>query len=501
MCQIKSFVLCQNIVIQFGDELISSMGTYSGIYGLSNNLTISGRVVYVAQQLGRGMFAYCEEETAWVFVALALGESPDQVNPCIKWKAMSRVTETYDITTLETGWVVRRNQRVDDGIHFEHFDLFCVDCDANNKKRQCSGSGLCVENVCVCDEGSYGVTCQHNEPCQNVEIDSSSQMKWPAIYNVLHDEDGKQVEVYQRPVYISETPNRTFFVILFIGSRWIITRSENHFSLNYEPTVEKLVDYFKSEFHGNSSGYVVDFISEPVYINTILDTPSPVDLNWYYPKAVDNKRPDPQYPLTRVPRCVSCNELDYPCHNKGDCMNGKCSCRFGTFGSVVSAFPRNVAIICSSNVLFYGSDLFFILAFLVFQCQIDSICTSLSVEFKNKLEDKMLPKRGGLYDLKGGINSTFNERPVYIREKGKGMIAYCSEIKAWTVTYWKNDDDINAIGPCSNWTAKSGASYSYDVLNVEKWFERKNTTHTIAILPTLFIYECNDEWRKNKAKY
>ena len=343
VCQIKSFVLCQSIVVQFGDELISSMGTFSGVYDMSNR-TISGRVVYVAQQHKHAMFAYCEEETAWVFVTLPPGDSHHHVNPCTEWKAMSRITETYDITTLETGWVVRRNQRADDGIPFERFQLFCVDCGRNKKKRQCSGSGHCEGNYCVCDEGSYGVTCQHYEPCQNVELDSSRQMKQPANYDVLRGEDNKQVEVYQRPVYISMAANQTFLIILFIGSRWVITRSENYPSLNYRPTTNELAKYFKNSFHGNYSKYEIEFVSEPVFINSILDTPSPVDLNWYYPKAIDNMRPDLQSSLTRVPRCASCNSLDYPCFNKGLCRNGKCVCRSGTFGSVVSTVVHNILI-------------------------------------------------------------------------------------------------------------------------------------------------------------
>uniref|UniRef100_A0A7S4INK8 EGF-like domain-containing protein n=1 Tax=Odontella aurita TaxID=265563 RepID=A0A7S4INK8_9STRA len=466
LCQIKNFILCRSIAVQFGDELISFLPAFSGVYDMVEGYSIAGRSVYVARRLGGAMFAYCEQETAWTFTLLTPGERTlKQADPCKDWRAMSKMTETYDIPSLQDGWTVRRNTRADEGVPFMFFQLECVDCDRTIRKnrRPCSSAGQCVENSCVCDEGNYGITCQLYGPCPVLEVDSSRQVKWPSRYDLLRHGDGTDVKVYERPVYVSDTTASVFYIIIFSGRRWIITRSDTHATLDGGDgtTRAELARYLADDFHGYYSNYTVEFLSESVQINTNMDTASPVDLNWYEPKQFDNKRPDFQYPLERSPNCAFCNQLDYPCYNKGVCTNGKCACRYGTFGNL---------------------------------CQVDSACISLSVEFGPTLLPP-LPSLGGDYTLKGGADNTYGDRPVYLSPGGKAMLAYCEPERRWTFTHWAESRDSNPLGPCGNWTARSGPTYTYDITETTKWQRKRNATSVVALLPASFSYACSDERR------
>jgi len=462
LCQVNSFVLCRSIWLQFGDELISFLPSFSGRYDLIER-TIAGRSVYVARRLKGGMFAYCKEEMAWTLTLLPPGSkvSARDADPCSDWKVISTPTETYDITTLTTGWSVRRTGDAKEGVPLAYFMLTCADCGRNKKRDPCNGAGQCISNTCVCDEGKYGLMCAMNEPCPVVELDSSTEFKWPARFEVFRQDDGRDIQVYFRPVYISNMTDSTFFLIIFTGRRWTISRFDKHFDSNAN-TRAALARYLTDEFHGYYSNFTVEMISEPIEINTNMDVASPVDLNWYLPKLFDNKRVDLQEPLNTSPRCAYCNNLDHPCYNRGVCTDGVCACPRGTFGTL---------------------------------CHVDSVCSSISLEFGASLPAP-LPSLSGVYSLAGGGSDTISDRPFYVSETGFAMVAYCEADVAWTFSYQGAGGSENLSNPCDGWVARSGPSYTYDVTETSKWHIQRNETTRLALSVALFSYACNDERRR-----
>mmetsp|Transcript_56858 Transcript_56858/g.169718 ORF Transcript_56858/g.169718 Transcript_56858/m.169718 type:complete len:854 (+) Transcript_56858:1622-4183(+) len=464
LCQVNSFVLCRSISVSFGDELVSTLPSLGGAYDLSNR-NVAGRSVYVARRRGGAMFAYCDDEGAWTLTLLPPGSGRSflDADPCSNWKAMSAKTETYDITTLVTGWSVRRALSVDVGVPLTFFQMSCVDCDRNKKRTPCSGAGRCVDHGCICDEDKFGLACNLREPCLKLEMDSSVEFKWPAEYNLFND-DRKDVKLYDRPVYISEEVDSSYFLIVFTGRRWVISRLETDTNAIVSSKIE-LTRYLREEFHGYYSNYTVELISEAVQADTNMDIASPVDLSWFLPKLFDNKRPDLQAPVKSSPRCAFCDHLDHPCYNKGACADGVCSCPVGTFGTL---------------------------------CQVDSVCTSLSLEFGSSLTPPM-PSLSGAYNINGGGGQNVEGgRPFYISEAGNAMLAYCRKDAIWTFKHLEEGGAKNLSDPCSEWTARSAPSYTYDIIETSKWQIRHNDSSVVGMSRAIFSYACNDQRRKTR---
>lgn len=92
--------LSQSLRVQFGDDYAPFLPLFSGVYLQAKGLVIDGRVVYLEQEGGLGMFPYCEKETAWTF-------SIDALDSC-NWLAKSPETHSFDIaSTTPSEWVVK----------------------------------------------------------------------------------------------------------------------------------------------------------------------------------------------------------------------------------------------------------------------------------------------------------------------------------------------------------------------------------------------------------
>ena len=192
-------------------------------------------------------------------------------------------------------------------------------------------------------------------------------------------------------------------------------------------------------------------MSEPVDINTLTDTASPVSLRWFGTKAYDNKQANPNQPLEAILLCSSCDNLDYRCYNGGNCNNGSCECLFGTYGRQCQVYP-----VCESFSAQLGTEL-------------GTILNDFS-ELSSFLSDF-----SGVYCAVSGeafasSRSFETYRPVYVlRKKGKyAMFAYCEIERSWTLSSFLKSDGRDQ-NPCGKWIAKSVSTHSYDIKSVARW--------------------------------
>jgi len=241
--------------------------------------------------------------------------------------------------------------------------LQCYDC-SNTLDDFCApGQGTCVANRCVCNDGWYGLRCEFRQPCEALEVTTSagflSARDWSDQFNeTLRFKNGQQVSVYNRPVYINKD-FREFDLIVFTGWRWIMLYSALLFDRKENPDIfspsnltrEDLANYFQNEFHANYAKYYVGFISEPVNVDTRLDTAAPTQVRWYSPEARQQFVSSDTWPSGLVAAnlqsdveaglfCSICNNETNPCDNGGIChASGKCECVSGNTGTLCEVYP------------------------------------------------------------------------------------------------------------------------------------------------------------------
>ena len=76
---------CQSLAVQFEDDFVSSLGSFSGIYDLDASESHpfqSNRVRYIDRISSKAVFAYCAELSAWTLGFAEDGNFPD---PCEDW--------------------------------------------------------------------------------------------------------------------------------------------------------------------------------------------------------------------------------------------------------------------------------------------------------------------------------------------------------------------------------------------------------------------------------
>jgi EGF-like domain len=83
------------------------------------------------------------------------------------------------------------------------------------------GRGTCLNGVCQCETGFAGSRCDFPEPCAKLSMDSrtagfTGTRHWSTSFQRFVV-DGNAVDVYGRPVYISDVEANAFDVIFFTG--------------------------------------------------------------------------------------------------------------------------------------------------------------------------------------------------------------------------------------------------------------------------------------------
>ena len=333
--------LSQSLRVQFGDEYIPFLPLFSGVYLLTKGLVVDGRVVYLAQEGGLGMFAYCKKEKAWTFSMVAL-DSCD-------WLAKSPETHSFDIaSTTPSEWLVKTNAFTGEpstAMPIPSFSLSSNDC---SRDRSLCVMGTCRDNQCVCDEGRFGIRCESNYPCLRLQIDFRTPFfptdfgHLPTQYDLLLDAHNHPVQVYDKPVYVSEQLDVGFFeVLLFQGRRWILTDTD---LLNVTTPAERkssmeLVEYLSEKYVGTYTHTPSYFISDAMDIGTPSDSYTPVGLKWYrirpdLDEAFFNEM-DKTQPLKTAMLCAVCDDLENRCFANHTCsLAGVCECSVDTFGAL-----------------------------------------------------------------------------------------------------------------------------------------------------------------------
>jgi hypothetical protein len=332
--------LCQNLFVQWGDQVRPELPSFTGEYQQHPSQKIHGRVVYYGQWSG-ARFAYCSSMKVWTFKGgyfqLKFGEGEDSVvervdpdldDPCVGYWAKSAETHTFDITeTMITAWTVWDMYTNQTHLPIDFMTMYCLDCNANGG-RTCSNYGSCNSetNRCDCDFGRFGLNCEYPLPCKSLELDLRTP-PFPAVlekhgkgrsmpttsFSLLTDDEGIPVVVYNKPVYVnapkkrkqkaevSESGNESIAlltatmeekseeeqqiedVLMFLGRRFGLAKSLDANGNRTTPTSRaELVQYLRNErFQAIFSGYDFHMMSSQVDTGTPTDKVTPAEVSWY----------------------------------------------------------------------------------------------------------------------------------------------------------------------------------------------------------------------------
>lgn len=143
-------------------------------------------------------------------------------------------------------------------------------CDASRKGGDCSFRGSCsAEKRCECGTGFFGDSCQFSGPCTKLSghdefhglYTRGYQKNWDLMYL-----KGNPVMVYDRPVYVQNTDEDIFDVIVYDGGRWFVSQSD-YFKDWFDTRTEKqsaylsLAKYLTTSFNARHSSYIASYIT------------------------------------------------------------------------------------------------------------------------------------------------------------------------------------------------------------------------------------------------
>jgi hypothetical protein len=334
--------LSQSLRVQFGDDYVPFLPLFSGVYLQTKDDVVDGRVVYLQQEGGRGMFAYCEKERAWTF-------NNGSLNSC-DWLAKSPETRSFDIVlTPPSQWVVKTDAFTgapSKAVPIPFFSLSSNDC---SRDRSLCVAGTCQNNQCVCDEGRFGIRCEFGRPCPRLQVDFRTPPfptdfgQLPIQYDLLLDTENRPVQVYDRPVYVFEHQYAGFFeVIFFQGRRWVLTDTDllNATSIGKMVSSAALATYLSEDYvgmYGHTLGY---FISDAVDVDSPADSYTPVGLRWYRIKtnldeATDFNEIDTTQLFETTMICAICDDSQNRCFSGHTCsLAGICECSSDKSGAL-----------------------------------------------------------------------------------------------------------------------------------------------------------------------
>ena len=147
--------MCKRIFVQFGDDSETLYAAFSGVFVQTDEI-IKLLVTYIEERRKgnpgeAGRIAYCKSDKAW---ELYLDE---ELGPC-NWVARSPETETFDVaTTAASNWLTR-NPQTKQTIAYSSFHLACNDCIGSELCP--SEHATCEDNVCVCNQDRFGISCE-----------------------------------------------------------------------------------------------------------------------------------------------------------------------------------------------------------------------------------------------------------------------------------------------------------------------------------------------------
>lgn len=104
--------------------------------------------------------------------------------------------------------------------------------------------------------------------------------------------------------------------------------------------------YFKDDFHAFWSNFTASFVTQPMDVGTEIDSAEPVQMYWYMARPKSTVHPRDVQGVDRaveamsaVLLCSVCNDMSNICLNDGTCVDGKCECAIGSYGSLCQVPP------------------------------------------------------------------------------------------------------------------------------------------------------------------
>ena len=342
------------IYVQFDDTLNKNLGAHSGVFSLDADHFVKlgyDRIRYKSSRMGGGYFGYCLELESWTY------STGDYANPCDNILAQSTPTASFDITKTGTNggdWFVVLDSFSSRAFVMEAFFISagCLhDDDCGGE-----GKGVCTENArCQCADGYYGLWCDYLDvaTCPSLEVSDLKDRfvgsrEYATKYDLLRSPEGKVVQVYDHPVYVSTNEGYgdagQVDVVFYEGLHWILLHASNGFLDIENPSREQIMMHFvqNPDFNAELSIGHVEFESEGVYFNTPLDAgqSTPENIGWIETRGSTLGDIEIIGAVTATLLCSFCNNETNPCQNGNFCgEDGVCQCTNGATGVLCEMTP------------------------------------------------------------------------------------------------------------------------------------------------------------------
>ena len=314
--QIEGLYSCNSILVQFGDQVDSYLGVYSGVYERrrfigSSCYLINNRFVYFLHDTRlHAMFAYCDVSQSWTFHNIT-DKNCEEINPCENFWVTSQEVGGYDIRdAADSKWSISAGSSLD------HFFLQC------NDEEGCHNNGILDEfsRRCSCFDGNYGVNCEFSEAVLCKRLFRSFQDSDDTIpFSIMTNSSLK--ELAYRPLFSRETTlegssKKSFELILFDGARWAYYNTEFVMETDQPHQINSVEELFDRALAFEAFPVLY---TELVYFKTYLDKGTPSMLNWiesFYTNVTRNE----SYNINRLV-CDECDPTSQsnPCKNEGIC--------------------------------------------------------------------------------------------------------------------------------------------------------------------------------------
>ncbi|KAL7516968.1 hypothetical protein ACHAWX_001938 [Stephanocyclus meneghinianus] len=196
---------CKSFSVYFGDDSWEDawveldngdMEKRLLVYAHFNGIYV-GKPRYVEQNKEDGLpfrstipaeIVYCEDAESWVFrhekISTTLGGKGDE-------------KESYDLVEMaqKEYWSMWK------GVVVKNYEVY-ITCNECRGSSDCNYHGHCTNQKCHCDHGFYGISCEHESPCE-VLLSSKDNTTALTLMKDFNDDTVNFVEIYGRPTYFA----------------------------------------------------------------------------------------------------------------------------------------------------------------------------------------------------------------------------------------------------------------------------------------------------------
>ncbi|KAL3910486.1 MAG: hypothetical protein SGARI_002101, partial [Bacillariaceae sp.] len=314
--------LCNRLGVQFGDEILSELPLYSGVYFVDKKKRENDRYVYSDEVSGWNLFRYCRSEGAWVFGYIDIDSVDDEtfnlfvedidnyydlICDPVNWLSKSPSTRSFSILDVKpSDWLTASTE--DNLLVYpsEHFVMQCLDCSAttcNSLGGTCEyDPDLSEDQVCVCYDGFFGNECQFNvntTVCDSITYDhrfgpfQEGGIDFATRFDLVVDAEGRFMDFFGKAVYAyTHQENEAGFgwmdVVAYYGRRYFLTEvnwRELFPNATVDTAARMYIEHIRSlREYGWALGFgenetIPFFVSDPLDLGTGRDKLTPTNLN------------------------------------------------------------------------------------------------------------------------------------------------------------------------------------------------------------------------------